>query len=201
MLRWTDAYRRNCRRRDEKPVDVLSAKFTKDGARRAYCACQRPNLAVAVVGQASEVVANDRSVVLNVSMTLRQRRRRRRRVVAFNRLGCESTELTRTGTTPLQLVLARDHRRLQMLQAGEVLPLREIAQRDRADQNLRLLAPDIVAAILENALPDDARFSALLINPPVFWQCRRVALGTTPAPPRAKKAGGNRRAGRAARLG
>jgi hypothetical protein len=81
-----------------------------------------------------------------------------------------------------------------MIEAGEVSSLREIAQRDGADHsyvakhlNLTLLAPDIVAAILEDALPDGVRLSALLINPPVSWEDQRAALGTTPAPPRVKK--------------
>ena len=67
-------------------------------------------------------------------------------------------------------------------------------QRDGADHsylakhlNLTLLAPDIVAAILEDALPDGVRLSALMISPPVLWEDQREALGTTPAPPRAKR--------------
>jgi hypothetical protein len=139
--------------------------------------------------------------VLNVPITLRQRSGRR--VVAVSGSGCESGERTRIGGTPLQLALARGHRWLRMLEAGEVSSLREIAQRDSADHsyvakhlNLTLLAPDIVAAILDDALPDGVRLSALLINPPVLWEDQRAALGTTPAPPRVKKAGGRtRRAG------
>ena len=152
----------------------------------------RPTLTVA--GQASEVVASDGSVVLNVPITLRQRSGRR--VVAIGGSRCESRERTRTGATPLQLALARAHRWLRMIEAGEIASLREIAQRDCADHsyvakhlNLTLLAPDIVAAILEDALPDGVRLSALLINPPMLWEDQRAALGTTPAPPRARKAG------------
>ena len=159
----------------------------------------RPILTVA--GQASEVVASDGSVVLNVPITLRQRSGRR--VVAVGGPRCESGERTRTGATPLQLALARGHRWLRMIEAGEVSSLREIAQRDGADHsylakhlNLTLLAPDIVAAILEDALPDGVRLSALLINPPVLWEDQRAALGTTPAPPRVKKGSRGRGYGR-----
>jgi hypothetical protein len=151
----------------------------------------RPTLTV--TGQASEVVASDGSVVLNVPITLRQRSGRR--VVSVGGSGCESGQRTRTGATPLQLALARGHRWLRMIEAGEVSSLREIAQRDGADHsyvakhlNLTLLAPDIVAAILEDALPDGVRLSALLINPPVLWNEQRAALGVTPAPSRARKA-------------
>ena len=152
----------------------------------------RPTLTVS--GQASEVAASDGGVVLNVPITLRQRSGRR--VVALDGSGCESGERTRIGATPLQLALARGHRWLRMLEAGEVSSLREIAQRDGADHsyvakhiNLTLLAPDIVAAILEDALPDGVRLSALLINPPVLWEEQRVAFGTTPAPPRTRQGG------------
>jgi hypothetical protein len=151
----------------------------------------RPTLTIAV--QESEVTASDGSIVLNVPITLRQRSGRR--VVTLNGSRCESSERTRTGATPLQLALARGHRWLRMLEAGEVSSIREIAQSDGADHsyvakhiNLTLLAPDIVAAILEDALPDGVRLSALLTNSPVLWEDQRSALGTTPAPHRAKKA-------------
>lgn len=154
----------------------------------------RPTLTV--TGQASEVAASDGSVILNVPITLRQRSGRR--VVAVGGPGCESEKRNRIGATPLQLALARGHRWLRMLEADEVSSLREIAQHDGADHsyvakhlNLTLLAPDIVAAILEDALPDGVRLSALLINPPVSWEDQRAALGTARAPPRAKKAGRN----------
>ena len=81
-----------------------------------------------------------------------------------------------------------------ILEACAVSSLREIAGRDGAGHgyvakhlDLTLLVPDIVAAILEDALPDGVRLSALLINPPVLWEDQRAALGTTPAPPRVKK--------------
>ena len=152
----------------------------------------RPTLTVA--GQASEVVASDGSVVLNVPITLRQRSGRR--VVAVDGSRCESGERTRTEATPLQLALARGHRWLRILEVGEVSSLREIAQRGGVDHsyvakhlNLTLLAPDIVAAILGDALPDGVLLSALLINPPELWEDQRAALGTTPAPPRIRRVG------------
>jgi hypothetical protein len=65
-------------------------------------------LTLTVTGQASEVVAADGSVLLNVPNTLRQRSGRR--VVAFDVSRCESGRRTRIGATPLQLALARSHR-------------------------------------------------------------------------------------------
>ncbi len=152
----------------------------------------RPTLTVS--GKASEVVASDGGVVLNIPITLRQRSGRR--VVTVDGSRCESDERTRISATPLQLAMARGHRWLLLLEAGEVSSLREIAKRDGADPsyvakhlNLTLLAPDIVAAILDDALPDGVRLSALLTNPPVMWGEQRAALGTTPAPPRAREKG------------
>ena len=66
----------------------------------------RPTLTVA--GQASEVVASDGGVVLNVPITLRQRSGLR--VVSVGGPLCESAERTRIGAKPLQLALARGHR-------------------------------------------------------------------------------------------
>ena len=140
------------------------------------------------------MVASNGSVVLIVPITLRQRSGRR--VVAVNGSRFESRERTRTGAKPLQLALARGHRWLRMIGTGEFSSLGEIAKRDGADHsniakhlNLTLLAADIVAAILDDALPDGVRLSALLINPPVLWEEQRAALGTTPAPRRGKRAG------------
>ena len=63
--------------------------------------------------------------------------------------------------TPLQLALARGHRWLAMLESGAVQSLREIAQREGVNSsyvsrmvNLTTLAPDIVAAILDDTLPN-----------------------------------------------
>lgn len=154
---------------------------------------------LSVSGQAREVEASDGGVVLNVPITLRQRSGRR--VVAIGGSGCESCQRTRISATPLQLALARGHRWLRMIEAGEVASLREIAQCDGADHSyvakqikLTLLAPEIVAAILDDALLDGVRLSALLTNPPVLWEAQRAALGATPAPPRARKVGREPRA-------
>jgi hypothetical protein len=83
-----------------------------------------------------------------------------------------------------------------MREAGHVSSLREIAKRDGADHsyvakhlNLTLLSPGNVAAILEDALPEGIRFSALLMNSPVLLEEQRAALGVTAARTQKKKAG------------
>jgi hypothetical protein len=84
----------------------------------------RPTLTVA--GQASEVFASDGSVVLNVPITLRQRSGRR--VVAVGGPRANPANGLEPAPTSLQRALARGHRWLRMLEAGEVSSLREIAQ-------------------------------------------------------------------------
>ena len=64
--------------------------------------------------------------------------------------------------TPHQLALARGHRWLALLESGEAKSLKEIARREGVDDsyvsrmvNLTTLAPDIVAAILNETLPSE----------------------------------------------
>ena len=78
--------------------------------------------------------------------------------------------------TPMQLALARGHRWLAMLESGEVKTLTEIAKRKGVDNsyvsrivNLTTLAPDIVAAILDDTLPDTITLLELAADPPVLW--------------------------------
>ena len=78
--------------------------------------------------------------------------------------------------TPLQLALAWGHRGLAILESGEVRTMREIAKREGVDNsyvsrmvNLTTLAPDIVAAILDDTLPDNITLLKLAADPPVLW--------------------------------
>jgi hypothetical protein len=78
--------------------------------------------------------------------------------------------------TPMQLALARGHRWLAMLESGEVKSLTEIAKCEGVDNsyvswmvNLTTLAPDIVAAILDDILPDHITLLELAADPPVLW--------------------------------
>jgi len=86
--------------------------------------------------------------------------------------------------TPLQLALARGHRWLAMLESGEAKTLKEIAVREGIDNsyvsrmvNLTTLAPDIVAAILDDALPNHLTLFDLAVDPPALWEEQRVRIG------------------------
>ena len=85
--------------------------------------------------------------------------------------------------TPMQLALARGHRWLAMLESGEVKTLTEIAKREGVDNsyvsrmvNLTTLAPDIVAAILDDILPDTITLLELASDPPVLWGEQREQI-------------------------
>ena len=129
-----------------------------------------------VSGPAAEVVASDGSVALNVPIALK--RRSGRRVVTMS--GAEPVAATRAGGTPLQLALARGHRWLRMLETGEAASMCDIARRESTNHsyvarhiNLTLLAPDIVAAILDETLPEGVQLLSLAINPPMLWEEQR----------------------------
>lgn len=130
----------------------------------------RPTLSVS--GPASEVVASNGSVVLNVPIALKRRSGRRVVLPA----GTEAAA-SQTPATPLQLALARGHRWLRMLQTGEAASMCDIARREGTNHsyiarhiNLTLLSPEIVEAILNETLPEGGQLLMLAINPPMVWQ-------------------------------
>jgi len=82
-----------------------------------------------------------------------------------------------TTPTPIQLALARGRRWLAMLESGEVSSMKEIARREGVDDsyvsrivNLTTLAPDIVAAILDETLPPEVTLFDLAAGTPVLWE-------------------------------
>lgn len=73
-----------------------------------------------------------------------------------------------------------------MLESGEVRTMTEIAEREGIDNsyvsrmvNLTTLAPDIVAAILENALPDHLTLFEIAVDPPWLWETQRAQIVET----------------------
>jgi len=79
--------------------------------------------------------------------------------------------------TPLQLALARGHRWLAMLESGEARSMKEIARREGVDDsyvsrmvNLTTLAPDIVAAILDETLPPEVTLFELAAGTALLWE-------------------------------
>ena len=86
--------------------------------------------------------------------------------------------------TPLQLALARGHHWLAMLESGEAKSLKEITAREGIDNsyvsrmvNLTTLAPDIVAANLDDTLPNHITLFDLAVDPPALWDEQRARIG------------------------
>ena len=82
--------------------------------------------------------------------------------------------------TPLQLALARGHRWLAILESGKARNLAEVAEMQGMDRayvsrmvNLTTLAPDIVAAILDESLPDHVTLFDLASGTPLLWDEQR----------------------------
>lgn len=71
-----------------------------------------------------------------------------------------------------------------MLESGEVKSLKEIAAREGIDNsyvsrmvNLTTLALDIVATILDDALPNHITLFDLAVDPPALWGEQRERIG------------------------
>ena len=76
------------------------------------------------------------------------------------------------------------HRRLARLECGEATAITELAAREKIDNsymcrllNLTTLAPDIVAAILDDTLPQHVTVHELAISPTVLWEEQRSRMG------------------------
>lgn len=70
-----------------------------------------------------------------------------------------------------------------MLESGEVESLREIARTEGVDSSyvsrmvhLTTLAPDVVAAILDETLPPNMTLFDLAVDPPALWDEQRGLL-------------------------
>jgi hypothetical protein len=85
--------------------------------------------------------------------------------------------------TALQMALARGHRWLRQIESGEVANMSKIAKQEKLDPsyisrmvNLTTLAPDIVAAILDETLPEQVSLFDLAINTPLSWDEQRAKI-------------------------
>ena len=133
-------------------------------------------------GTPEVVQSSDGRVTLSVSIQFKRRAGRRQITLPNGEVGMPRP--WDTAATGLQLALARGHRWLAMLQSGKAKSMMEIAELEVVDNsyvgrmvNLTTLAPDIVDAILQNALPDHLTLIDLAINPPVLWEEQRERVG------------------------
>ena len=121
---------------------------------------------------------------LTLSVPIQIKRRGGRKQVTLANGEAATPRPWDTAATPLQLALARAHRWLAMLESGEVKSLKEIAAREGVDNsyvsrmvNLTTLAPDLVAAILDDALPDHLTLFDIAVDPPAVWEEQRRRVG------------------------
>ena len=132
-------------------------------------------------GEPYVIEASDGRLTLSVPIQIK--RRSGRKLVTLPNGETAKARPWDTATTPLQLALARGHRWLAMLESGEAKSLKEIATREGIDNsyvsrmvNLTTLAPDIVAAILDDALPNHVTLFDLAVDPPLLWEEQQARI-------------------------
>lgn len=132
-------------------------------------------------GKPDIVEASDGQLTLSVPIQIK--RRSGRKLVTLPNGETAPVRPWDVAPTSIQLALARGHRWLAMLESGEAKSLKEIAAREGIDNsyvsrmvNLTTLAPDIVAAILDDALPNHITLFDLAVDPPALWDEQRVRL-------------------------
>ena len=85
--------------------------------------------------------------------------------------------------TPIQRALVRAHQWLALLEKGETSNLINLAEKIGMDRayvsrilNLTTLAPEIVAAILDETLPDQVTLMDLASGTPLLWEGQRKSI-------------------------
>ena len=121
---------------------------------------------------------------LTLSVPIQIKRRSGRKLVTLPNGETAPVRPWDVAPTSIQLALARGHRWLAMLESGEAKSLKEIATREGIDNsyvsrmvNLTTLAPDIVAAILDDVLPNHVTLFDLAVDPPALWDEQRERVG------------------------
>ncbi|WP_408951445.1 LacI family transcriptional regulator [Lysobacter sp. Hz 25] len=134
-------------------------------------------------GSPSIIVTSDGAltVILPVSIT---RRAGRKRIGAPKDVMAAASA---SDLTSLQRALARGFRWRGMLESGEVASAKEIAERESTDNSyvgriikLTLLAPEIIAGILDDTVPD-VQIDRLGMSPPLLWSDQLAVVGISPA--------------------
>lgn len=120
----------------------------------------------------------------NLSVPIQIKRRNGRKLVTLPNGETAPVRPWDVAPTSIQLALARGHRWLAMLESGEAKSLKEIATREGIDNsyvsrmvNLTTLAPDIVAAILDDVLPNHITLFDLAVEPLALWGEQRERVG------------------------
>ncbi len=132
-------------------------------------------------GEADVAVASDGS--LHVTVPIKITRRGRTKAVLLPDGAAFQPRVWDTEPTQMQLALARGHRWLGLLESGRARNMAEVAKMEGMDPayvsrmvNLTTLAPDIVAAILDESLPDHVTLFDLASGTPLLWDGQRALI-------------------------
>ena len=124
--------------------------------------------------------ATDGGVTVSIPIRIRRYSGRKQVVVPQ---GISTTLNAVSAPTALQVALARGHRWLRQIESGKVANIAAIAKAENVDRsyisrmiNLTTLAPEIKAAILEEALPDTVSLLDLASDTPLSWEEQRGRL-------------------------
>ena len=139
-------------------------------------------IAIQRAGRPNIIQSSDGKLTLSVPIQIK--RRASRKIVKLPNGDVAVPRSWDTSATPLQMALARGYRWLAMLESGEVRNLSEIGAKEKIDNsyvsrmvNLTTLAPDIVAAILDDTLPNHITLFDLAVDPPALWDEQRARVG------------------------
>ena len=138
-------------------------------------------ITIKATGKADVVSASNGS--MNVTIPIKIIRRGRRKAVTLPDGTSVQPRAWDNQPTQMQLALVRGHRWLAILESGKARNLAEVAEMEGMDRayvsrmvNLTTLAPDIVAAILDESLPDHVTLFDLASGTPLPWDEQRALL-------------------------
>lgn len=140
------------------------------------------DITIKTVGGADIATASDGS--FNITIPIKISRRGRRKTITLPEGTALKPRNWDTEPTPIQLALARGYKWLGMIESGEPENIAEVAEKEGVDRsyvsrmvNLTTLAPDIVAAILDETLPDHVTLFDLASGTPLLWDEQRKLAG------------------------
>jgi len=129
--------------------------------------------AIRVAGKAEVLPCSDGRLTLQIPIQIRRRSGCKKITLPDGEPGMPQKP---SNPTSMQRALARGHRWLAMLESGEVKTMRELAVREGVDNsyvsrmiNLTMLPPYLVAAILDDTLPNHMTLLELAADPPLVW--------------------------------
>jgi hypothetical protein len=136
---------------------------------------------IKAIGESDVAVASDGS--LHVTVPIKITRRGRSNAVLLPDGAAFQPRVWDAEPTQMQLALARGHRWLGLLESGKARNMAEVAKLEGMDPayvsrmvNLTTLAPDIVASILDESLPDHVTLFDLASGTPLLWDEQRALL-------------------------